>query len=97
MVTRTRLGYVSALLMLVTVLSWYVGTGGGGHPMSQNLAISATVLFIALLKARIILREYMEVGFAPAWVRRTSDAWLVLFFGSLFIVHFVVEFVVSRR
>lgn len=90
MVTRSRLGYVSALLISVTVLSWYLGTGGGGHPVSQDLAISAAVLFIALFKARLIMREYMEVSFAPAWVRRSCDAWLVLFFSSLFVVHYVV-------
>jgi len=58
--------------------------------MTPNLTISAAVLFIAMLKARVILREFMEVGFAPAWVRRTTDAWVVLFFASLFVVHFVV-------
>ena len=90
MATRSRLAFVLVLLVFVTILSWYPATGGGGHPMTPNLAISATVLFIAMLKARVILREFMEVGFAPAWVRRTTDAWVVLFFGSLFVVHFVV-------
>ena len=90
MATKPRLALVLALLVFVTVLSWYLGTGGGGHPMTPNLAISAGVLFIALLKARMIMREFMEVGLAPAWVRRTSDTWLVLFFAALFVVHFLV-------
>lgn len=41
-----------------------------------------------LLKARVIMREFMEVSLAPAWVRRSTDAWLVLFFAALFVVHF---------
>jgi hypothetical protein len=89
MATRSRLAFVLVLLVSVTVLSWYLGTGGGGHPMTPNLAISAAVLFIALLKARMILRVFMEVGFAPAWVRRSTDCWIVLFFTALFVVHFV--------
>lgn len=91
MVTRSRLGYVSALLISVTILSWYLGTGGGGHPLSQDLVISAIVLFIALFKARLIMREYMEVGFAPAWVRRSSDAWL-----GFFLQHYL-WFILSQR
>lgn len=90
MATKTRLAVVLALIVFVTVLSWYLSTGGGGHPMTTDLAISAAVIFIALLKVRLIMREFMEVGLAPAWVRRTSDAWLVLFFAALFVTHFTV-------
>lgn len=91
MTTRFRLTIVLALMIAVTVLSWFLGTGGGGHPMVKSLTISAAVIFIALFKVRVIMREFMEVGLAPAWVRRLSDAWIVLFFGALFVVHFVVE------
>lgn len=91
MATQARLAFVLALLVFVTVLSWLLGTGGGGHPMTTNLAISAAVLFIALLKARVILREFMEVGLAPAWVRRSSDAWLAMLFAALFVVHAMAD------
>lgn len=91
MASKSRLAAVLALLVSVTVLSWYLGTGGGGHPTKPNLAISAAVLFIALLKAGLILREFMEVGLAPAWVRRCSAAWLAIFFTTLFAVHFAVK------
>jgi len=90
MATRTHLTIILVLLVSVTVLSWYLGTGGGAHPTAPNLAISAAVLFIALFKVRLIMREFMDVGTAPAWVRRTSSAWLVLFFAALFVVHFTV-------
>jgi len=90
MATPKRLAIVLLLIVSVTVLSWYLGTGGGGHPMKANLAISAAVIFIALFKVRVIMREFMEVGVAPAWVRRSSDAWLVLFFAALFVVDYAV-------
>lgn len=91
MATRARLAAVLTLLVFVTVLSWYLGTGGGGHPMIANLAISAIVLFIALFKVCLIMREFMEINVAPAWVRRSSGAWLVLLFAALFMVHAVIS------
>jgi hypothetical protein len=33
---------------------------------------------IALIKVRIIFREFMEVRHAPAWLCRLTDAWVVL-------------------
>ena len=91
MATRTHLTAILMLLISVTLFSWYVGTGGGAHPMAPNLTISAVVLFIALLKVRLIMSEFMDVGTAPAWVRRASNAWLMLFFAALFVVHFTVS------
>lgn len=91
MAGKSRLAIILALLVCVTVLSWYLGTGGGGHPMRSNLAISAAVLSIALLKARLIMREFMEIGLAPAWVRRSSDGWIAVFLAALFVVHFAVN------
>jgi hypothetical protein len=90
MATKKRLALVLALLLSVTVLSWYLGTGGGGHPMTTNVTISAAVLFNALLKVRVIMREFMEVRLAPAWVRISSDCWLAAMFAALFVVHFAV-------
>ena len=91
MATPKRLAIVLLLIIAVTVLSWFLGTGGGGHPTTANLTISAAVIFIALFKVRVIMREFMEVGLAPAWVRRASDAWLVLFFAALFVVDYAVR------
>jgi hypothetical protein len=96
MAIKGRLTIVLALLASVTVLSWYLGTGGGGHPMAPNLGISAAVLFIALLKVRLIMREFMEVSLAPAWVRRSSYAWLGIFFSALFVVHYAVKALAGR-
>jgi cytochrome c oxidase subunit IV len=94
--TSTRPTLVLALLASATVLSWYLGTGGGGHPMTPNLAVSAAVLFIALVKVRLIMREFMEVGLAPRWVRRSSDVWLGVFFFALFAVHHAVRALTGR-
>lgn len=90
MATKFRLAIVLAVIVAVTVLSWWLGAGQVHGAPRFNLAISAAVLFIALLKVRLILREFMEVGLAPAWVRRSSDAWLAAIFCSLFAIHAAV-------
>ena len=90
MATRTHLTIILILLSSVTVLSWYLGTNGGAHPLTPSLTISALVLFIALLKVCLIMRDFMDIGTAPAWVRRSTAAWLVLFFAALFAIHFVM-------
>ena len=61
MAARTHLTIILVLLVSVTVLSWYLGTGGGAHPMVPDLTISAAVLFIALLDAPEFLHEHLEV------------------------------------
>jgi hypothetical protein len=37
-----------------------------------------SAILIALVKTRIIFREFMEVRHAPALLRRLTDLWLVL-------------------
>jgi Prokaryotic Cytochrome C oxidase subunit IV len=63
------------------------------HLMSGSLRSSAvltsSVIVIALIKVRIIFREFMEVRQAPVLLCRLTDAWVVLIgvalFGSYFI------------
>jgi hypothetical protein len=37
-----------------------------------------STIVIALIKVRVIFREFMEVRHAPAWLCRLTDAWVVL-------------------
>jgi hypothetical protein len=40
--------------------------------------VSVSAIVIALVKVRIIFREFMEVRHAPVLLRRLTDAWVVL-------------------
>jgi hypothetical protein len=42
-----------------------------------DVAISSMAIGIALVKVRIIFREFMEVRRSPRWLRRLTDLWLV--------------------
>jgi hypothetical protein len=41
------------------------------------------VLAMAFIKARLIIRYFMEVRTAPAWLKLATDAWLVVLWGAV--------------
>ena len=49
---------------------------GTFHPLASSSRSWAIV--IAVVKVRIIFREFMEVRHAPALLRRLTDLWVVL-------------------
>ena len=66
--------YVWAFLTLITIASWWIGrdTGVAYH---INAAITVSVLLIAFIKSRLVIRYFMEVRFAPSWLQWTCDGW----------------------
>jgi hypothetical protein len=80
-----------AWLCLSAITVGYValdGTADGGVPEASALVTSSAIV-IALLKVRIIFREFMEVRNAPALLSRLTDACValmaVVMLGSYFI------------
>jgi hypothetical protein len=51
--------------------------------------VTSSVIVIALVKVRIIFREFMEVRQAPAVLCRLTDAWVVLMAAALLGSYFV--------
>ena len=91
MATKRRLTFVLALLIAVSVYSWWLGIGNSSVSLPPSFVISAVVIFIALLKVRIIFAEFLEVGIAPTWVRRSCDSWLIVVYAALFVVYFSLQ------
>ena len=73
---RDRIAFVFFGLTLFTLISWQVSAwrGQGNGP---DLAITMTVVVVAVIKARFVLREFMEIGHASRWLRVLSDVWVV--------------------
>jgi len=69
--------YTWLLLAAATVFSWWLGS------TSYNVLTTVFILLIAIVKCRLVIRNYMEVRFAPSWLQLTCDAWLVLNFGMI--------------
>jgi hypothetical protein len=51
--------------------------------------VTSTVIVIALIKVRIIFREFMEVRNAPVLLCRLTDAWVVVMAVAMLGCYFV--------
>jgi hypothetical protein len=86
--TDRRLLIVWVVLALLTVSYLWLDHSAGGTQRS-SVVITSTVIVIALVKVRIIFREFMEVRRAPVLLRRLTDVWVLLIAGGLFGSYFV--------
>ena len=77
-VFEKRLLVVWLALSAITIAQLLVGSLDGRAALAPNAAIAASAIGIALVKVRIILREFMEVRHAPVLLCRLTDLWLVL-------------------
>jgi hypothetical protein len=84
-----RLIVVLLALSAITLSQLGVGSLAGPDALRPNAAITASAIVIALLKVRIILREFMEVRHAPALLCRVIDLWVAFAGVSLLGCYFV--------
>lgn len=73
-----RLIVVWLALCAITLAQLGVGAVDRQAELAPNAAIAASAIGIALIKVRIIFREFMEVRHAPVLLRRLTDLWVVL-------------------
>jgi hypothetical protein len=73
-----RLILVWLALSAITLAQLGVGSIDGRPGLALNGAIAASAILIALVKVRIIFREFMEVRHAPVLLGRLTDLWVVL-------------------
>ncbi|ORB84020.1 hypothetical protein B1987_09650 [Mycobacterium kansasii] len=72
-----RLPAVWAVLAALTLSYLWLDHSVDGAPRS-SAAVTSSVIVIALIKVRIIFREFMEVRQSPAVLRRLTDACVLL-------------------
>ena len=84
-----RLLVVWLALSAMTIAQLGVGSLDGQGALRPNAAITSSVIVIALVKVRIIIREFMEVRHAPVLLCRLTDLWVVLTGVSLLGCYFV--------
>src|SRR5262245_31806853 len=73
-----RLTVIWLALCAITLAQLWAGWPGPRTELTPNAAIATGVILIALIKVRIILREFMEVRHAHVLLRRLTDLWVVL-------------------
>jgi len=87
-VFEKRLLVVWLALSAITFVSVWMGLLDDGDAITPNAAIASSAIAIALIKTRIIFREFMEVRHAPLLLRRLTDGWLLLTAVSLLGAYF---------
>jgi Prokaryotic Cytochrome C oxidase subunit IV len=74
-----RLLIVWAILTAMTLAYvWIDHTVDQNGTLRASTVVTVSAIVIALIKVRIIFREFMEVRHAPALLCRLTDGWVVL-------------------
>jgi hypothetical protein len=83
-----RLLVVWVMLASLTLAYLWIDHTANGSLRSSAL-ITSSVIVIALVKVRIIFREFMEVRNAPVLLCRLTDAWVVMIGAVLLTCYFI--------
>lgn len=74
-----RLSIVWLILTAMTLAYvWIDHTADRDGTLRPSTVVTVSAIGIALIKVRIIFREFMEVRHAPVLLCRLTDAWVVL-------------------
>jgi Prokaryotic Cytochrome C oxidase subunit IV len=76
-----RLALWWLLLVALTVISLE-----GASAIASKALFAATILIIAFIKVRIVVREFMEVRAAPIMLRLVLDVWAIGICAALIIM-----------
>ncbi|BBX69210.1 cytochrome C oxidase subunit IV family protein [Mycolicibacterium psychrotolerans] len=74
-------------LCAITVISWWLAPGHASGTASASVPLTVTAITLGFVKGRVIVRSFMEVRFAPAWLRRATDGWLVTLWASILVIY----------
>jgi hypothetical protein len=85
-----RLLVVWVVLASLTLAYLWLDHSAQGHAGSlrASAVVTSGVILIAVVKVRIIFREFMEVRQAPVLLCRLTDAWVILIAVSLLACYF---------
>jgi hypothetical protein len=85
-----RLVIVWAILTLLTLIYvWLDSSTDGNGTLHASTVVTVSAIAIALIKVRIIFREFMEVRHSPVWLCRLTDGWVVLVAACLLGSYFI--------
>jgi Prokaryotic Cytochrome C oxidase subunit IV len=85
-----RLMFVWLVLTAMTLAYiWLDHSADDDGVLKVSTVVTVSAIVIALVKVRIIFREFMEVRHAPAVLRRLTDAWVVIIATALIGTYFI--------
>ncbi len=77
------------VLMAITIGSWWLAPAHSHGVASASLVVTCAVLALAAVKARLIIRQFMEVRTAPGWLKLAMDAWLGVLMATVLVIYLV--------
>lgn len=77
------------LVLATLTLGYLVIDHSVGGSVKADAVVTSSVIVIALIKVRIIFREFMEVRNAPVLLCRLTDAWVIVMAAALLGCYFV--------
>jgi hypothetical protein len=66
------------ILSAITLVYLWVGSLDPARALRPSALVTTSASVMALVKVRIIFREFMEVRHAPVLLCRLTDGWVVL-------------------
>lgn len=74
---QARATRVWVLLLLATILSWWLGSDGSAADPNGHMPATVAVLVIAFVKVRFVVWYFMEARNASIPLRLLCDVWLI--------------------
>jgi hypothetical protein len=68
---------------------WLDHSADDDGTLRASTVVTVSAIVIAVIKVRIIFREFMEARHAPVLLRRLTDAWVVLIAACLLGSYFI--------
>jgi Prokaryotic Cytochrome C oxidase subunit IV len=87
---NTRLFIVWLILVAITVAYLLIDHAAENYGVAEaSTVVTVVAICIALIKVRIIMREFMEVRNAPSILCRLADFWVVLMGAAMLTTYLV--------
>ena len=70
---------VLAVVLILSIITWLiskVSLAGNSHAE----AMGHTIMFLAYAKASLVIWHYMEIRWAPFWLKAACAAWVAISF-----------------
>jgi hypothetical protein len=77
------------VLVAITLGSWWLAPAHSRGVASASVIVTRVVLALAVIKARLIIRNFMEVRTAPRWLKLATDAWLGGLVASVLVIYLI--------
>jgi hypothetical protein len=78
-----------ALVAITMAYLWIDHVADNGAVRTASVAVTITAIVVALVKVRIIMREFMEVRHSPPLLCRITDLWILLMAVAMLGAYFV--------